>query len=252
MIGMLKFFPLGSWHLMVGLLSIIYSALIIQFFVDRYEPRITSLQELLDHDWEIGISPHDNLLTNYLDKTFGRKPVLTKLRERMVEYELQSYLDFYPGPNEAYIQEVTLLSLKALYVKQTDYEKWRQTYLVVDTENFPRFFRSFLFRKNFPGLPGIKQTLQRFVEAGLYQHYANVWVGDLDKRLGYQDLSLTTAKRENTVVVTMAHVNGVFIVYVCGIALSIVVLVGELLWAQWEKRRAAPSKCVNIELQNIV
>lgn len=235
MAPVLKFVPLGTWYLMIGLMTIIYSASVLQFFTNPFEKKISTLSQLLHTDWYIGISPNDDILINYVNNTVAMKPILALLRQRMQENPLDSYLNFYPGPGQAFIQDEVTLGLKALNVKQTDYERWQKSYLVIDARTMPRFYKTLLFKKSFPITSKLRNLLQKFIEAGLYDHYKNKWLGDLMEKLGLEsrrDDSPTSDNQDGhgSTVIKLEHLGGVFYIFAAGMCFSVLVLMAECIF----------------------
>lgn len=241
----LKFVPLGTWLLATFTLSAVYGALIIKYFVDPYEGTLRGLDDILKTNLEIVNSPVENILIQYTDNS-SENPQIRELKGRMKELPFDSYLDFYPSANQAFLQERVSHELKAISLKEANDQRWKTFYVVTGSEAFPRLYKTVLVRKDSDWSELAKKATSGFVEHGIFEHFERIRLGDLGRHLGSESKQGGTDRQEEHVSIKLEHIAGMFLLYGIGMGLSIIAALGEILWAA-----ASPANCLKAKAQHI-
>jgi hypothetical protein len=109
-------FPLTTWFLSTSFLTWAYSSLVFGFFLNPYEKRMSSLEQLVDSGLDIAINPD----LNFPLIQASNKTVHVKLAKRMRVFSRTETISFAPRKGEAFVDERNILSLRIRRYKRTN------------------------------------------------------------------------------------------------------------------------------------
>jgi hypothetical protein len=101
-------FPLTTWFLGTAFLTWAYSGLVFGFFLDPYEKRLSSIDQLVDSSLDIAVNPDLNLSVIQASNNPWRRKLALKMRV----LSRTEIITFDPRPGEAFMDERNILSLR--------------------------------------------------------------------------------------------------------------------------------------------